>query len=138
MLASVTEYRASGEGAYVCFGRALRTEDSGAGVSCAFFPAQSIVIYVRYVGRQACAWLFRCAPDGDAEIPGVSSPVCLLATAPTRGKVTRLKRVLDTLHRWEIAIDGLSDGFFLRLNSLLHSREFRVGQLKQILSHEKL
>ncbi|MCB2181339.1 MAG: hypothetical protein KQH63_04905 [Desulfobulbaceae bacterium] len=103
------------------------------------YSDQKVIGYFIQNGSKSQMFLFRTnCKNGQQKIGGVYPNVDLLVEAKSRGKVTRLKEVLSFLERSGVNIDSLSNLFFLRLNTVICGREFRINQLKQFLSDEEV
>jgi hypothetical protein len=104
----------------------------------ALFNDSQLIIYCISKGRKQKAFVFKTHRSGADFVPGVYPAVELLAEAKTKGKVTRLIRILITLSQRNFDISKLDDGFFIRLNAVLENRKFRIGDAIEYLSHAKL
>jgi hypothetical protein len=103
----------------------------------ALFNESQLIIYCISKGRKQKAFVFRSCRNGSDRIPGVYPAVTLLAEAQTKGKVTRLMRIIAALSRRDFDISGLDDGFFVRINAILGNRKFRIADAINCLSHAK-
>ena len=61
-----------------------------------------------------------------------------LLTQKTQGKSSRLRNVLTYLTQHKIDLDSLSDLFFMRLNTILEGKDFRIKHLKRFLVNEEI
>lgn len=104
----------------------------------ALFSDSQLVIYCISKGRKHRAFIFKTCISGRDRVPGVFPAVRLLAEAKTKGKITRLTRILSALTRREFDVSNLDEGFFIRINAILDNRIFRIGDALDYLSHAKL
>jgi hypothetical protein len=102
----------------------------------AFFDENSLVIYCISKGQKQRAYLFKTCSKGNDLIPGVIPAVQLLIDATSRERVSRLLAVFKSLSRKNLDASKLDDNFFVRLNTLIENRIFRISDVFNILKHE--
>ena len=103
------------------------------------FDDGKIVVYLVRNGRKSKIFLFRTnSKDGSHKIGGCYPNVDLLIDTKTQGKSSRLRNVLTYLTQHKIVLDSLSDIFFMRLNTILEGKDFRVKHLKRFLVNEEV
>lgn len=101
------------------------------------FDDGKIVAYLVRNNKKSKFFLFRTnSKNGSHKIGGCYPNVDLLIDTKTQGKTSRLRNVLTYLVEHKIPIEMLSDLFFLRVNSIIEGRDFRVKHLKRFLADE--
>ena len=106
--------------------------------SVAVFAADSLVIYRIAQAKTEHAVAFRTldASHPDAvSVPGVYPCVRLLLSVRDRGKVTKLRRLLDYLTSTTGSFETLTDGQIVRLNTLLEQRYFTRRNIRDVIAH---
>jgi hypothetical protein len=104
--------------------------------SAAIFDENSFVIYCISKGRKQRAYLFRTCSNGKDLIPGVIPAVRLFIEATSKERVSRLLAVFSSISRRNLDASKLDDNFFIRLNTLIENRNFRISDALNLLKHE--
>jgi hypothetical protein len=102
----------------------------------AIFDENGLVIYCISKGRKQRAYLFKTCSNGNDFIPGVNPAVQLLIAATSRERVSRLLAVFTSLSRRNFDASKLDDNFFIRLNTLIENRTFRISDALSLLKNE--
>jgi len=102
----------------------------------AVFNENSLVVYCISKGRRQRAFLFRTCSNGCDSIPGIYPAVILLTEASSREKVSRLLAVLKSLSHKNLDPSKLDDNFFIRLNTIIDNRIFRIRDALNLLKHK--
>lgn len=98
-----------------------------------------IIAYLVRNGKKSKFFLFRTnSKDGAHKIGGCYPAVDLLIDTKTQGKTSRLRNVLTYLVQHKINLDSLSDVFYMRLNTIIEGKDFRLKHLKRFLEDEEI
>jgi len=117
-------------------------EAMGSGIHgpIAFFPPDSLVAYHLEFDRKERVFVFRTlegrAPD-TSEVPGVFPAVNLLMEVRSRGRVDLVRRLFAYLALTGRQPEALSEGFFVRANTLLAGQLPRRRVLEALLQREE-
>jgi hypothetical protein len=102
----------------------------------AFFDENTLVIYCISKGRKQRAYLFKTCSNGRDSIPGVNPAVQILIEATSKEKVSRLLAVFTSLSRRNLDASKLDESFFIRLNTIIENRTFRISDAFNLLKHK--
>lgn len=119
----------------ILFGTPIIKSEKADGCA-ATFEENSLVIYSISKGRKQRAYLFKTCSNGCDSIPGVNPAARLLIEATSKERVSRLLTVFRSFSRKHIDASKLDDNFFIRLNTLMESRNFRTSDALCLLKHE--
>ena len=134
MVTTIQTYHEQDISCDILYGTPIAKQDQAAGFK-AIFDENSLVIYSISKGRKQRAYLFRTSSKGSDSIPGVYPAVLLLTEATSREKITRLLAVFQSLSRRNLDVSKLDDNFFIRLNTIIENRAFRIRDAIDILKH---
>lgn len=119
----------------ILYGIPVEKKNHAAGYT-AVFNENSLVVYCISKGRRQRAYLFRTCSNGCDSIPGIYPSVLLLAEATSREKVSRLLAVLKSFSRRNIDPSKLDDNLFIRLNTIIDNRIFRIRDELNLFRHK--
>jgi hypothetical protein len=119
----------------ILYGTPIAKREEADGCS-AIFDENSLVIYCISKGRNRRAYLFKTCSNGKDFIPGVNPAVLLLTEAKSKEKVSRLLAVFVSISRRNLDASKLDENFFMRLNTLIENRTFRISDAFNLLKHK--
>lgn len=119
--------------AYIRLGNAVRKK-AGTKGEIALFEDGQIVVYIVVKQSGQRSFLFQTdTKNGTETIPGVYPSVNLLIETRSKGRTQRLMNYLTEMEKKNINVNGLREGFFLRLHVLLEERNVPAANFKELL-----
>lgn len=122
----------------VFYGKPITSKEGKLG-KILLFNVGSVVFYIVKKQGKSRGYLIHYLGNNDGVlINGIYPKVDLLVEARTRGKVTRLKKVIQYLLKNGYSLEDLSRDFYFRLNTLIEGKTVLVRNIKELLKHEKV
>jgi len=119
--------------AYTLLGQVAETKPGKNGEIALFNDGQRVLyIKEKKSSKEACLFQTDCQ-KGTEKIPGVHPAVNVLMATRTKGKTRRLLNYVAYMENNRIAIQGLREGFFYRLQVLLDGRHAPAAEFKELL-----